>query len=98
MSPSDAKHHYRIRLETGGDPAVLEVDMRAVGPEIVISHLETVRDKRRAIIVEDGRQIADLTYLRGFWRVTRGDPAIAPGQIGPASALTGPAGSRSPND
>lgn len=67
-------HHYLIQLEHGYDRTSEELEFEALGPEMAISRLETIPNKRRAIVYEDGEKIADLTFLEGFWQVTSGTP------------------------
>lgn len=64
--------HYVIRLDHGYDAETEEIEFQAVGSEVAISRLESIPNKRRAVIFEDGKQIADLSYLEGFWQVEAG--------------------------
>lgn len=73
MMVSPALHRYRIQLDHGYDTEAAETEFDAIGSEIALSRLETIPNKRRAVIFEDDRQIADLTFLEGFWRIAPQD-------------------------
>ena len=60
---------YLIRLDHGYDGDTEQIEFEALGAEIAISRLETIPNKRRAVIFEDDQQIADLSYMEGFWRM-----------------------------
>lgn len=63
--------HYLIRLDHGYDGETEDIEFEAPGFEIAISRLEAIPNKRRAVVFEDGKQIADLTFLEGYWQVRR---------------------------
>lgn len=69
MPGTPGMRRYVIRLDHGYDAETEEIEFEALGSEIAISRLETIPNKRRAVIFEDGKQIADLSYLEGFWQV-----------------------------
>jgi hypothetical protein len=62
-------HSYLIRLEHGYGCETEEIRLEAVGPEVALNHLSAIPNKRRAIMFEDGKKIADLTFLEGYWQV-----------------------------
>lgn len=64
-------HAYIIKLEHGYGCETEEIELEAVGPEVALSHLSAIPNKRRAIMFEDGKKIADVTFLEGFWQVSR---------------------------
>ena len=46
-----------------------EIELEALGPEVALSRLQAFPNKRHAIMFEDGKKIADLTFLEGYWQV-----------------------------
>lgn len=69
MQRAFGMHHYLIRLDHGYDGESEDIEFEAPGSEIAISRLDAIPNKRRAVVFEDGKQIADLTFLEGFWQV-----------------------------
>lgn len=64
-------HTYFIKLEHGYRCETEEIELEAPGPELALTRLSAIPNKRRAIMFEDGKKIADLTYLEGYWQVAR---------------------------
>ncbi|WP_057884140.1 hypothetical protein [Tsuneonella troitsensis] len=62
-------HSYLIRLEHGYGCETEEIELEALGPEVALSRLQAFPNKRHAIMFEDGKKIADLTFLEGYWQV-----------------------------
>lgn len=58
-----------IRLEHGYGCETEEIELEALGPEVALSRLQAFPNKRHAIMFEDGKKIADLTFLEGYWQV-----------------------------
>ena len=60
------KHHYLIRLNHGYDDQSEDIEFDAPASDVAISRLDAIPNKRRAVVFEDGKKIADLSFLEGF--------------------------------
>lgn len=69
MQRMPGMRQYLIRLDHGYDGDPEEIEFEALGAEIANSRLDGIPKKRRAVIFENGEQIADLSCLEGLWRV-----------------------------
>lgn len=59
-------HHYLIQIEHGYQRTSEILEFEALGSAMAISRLDRIPHKRRAIVYEDGKKVADLTFLEGF--------------------------------
>lgn len=66
LSHSTGQRRYLIRLEHGYGRETEDIKFEALGPEVALSRLDAIPNKRHAVIFEDGVQIADLAFLEGF--------------------------------
>lgn len=59
-------HRYLIQLDYGYERISEDLEFDASGSVMAIFRLRNIPHKRRAIVYEDGKRVADLTFLEGF--------------------------------
>ena len=63
-------HTYRLQLGGHGQDQPREIEFDARASDVALGMTYQLCGSRPVTLFEDGRKLADLEYVRGFWKIS----------------------------